>query len=101
MLKLFLNELKLIAKSRGIKGYKIIFEERLLSAVRKSILVQNKNSFVDKRLKHVRKDFDDKKLKKIRKYFHELKDRFSKPQIKKIIKNLYEIEKKRIFLNQK
>ena len=33
MLNLSLNELKLIAKSRGIKGYKTMSEERLLSAL--------------------------------------------------------------------
>ena len=31
MLELLLNELKLVAKSRGIKGYKSISKERLLS----------------------------------------------------------------------
>ena len=30
MLNLSLNELKLIAKSRGIKGYKSMFKERLI-----------------------------------------------------------------------
>ena len=33
MLNLSLNELKLIAKSRGIKGYKTMSEDRLLSAL--------------------------------------------------------------------
>ena len=33
MLNLSLNELKLVAKSRGIKGYKSMSEERLLSAL--------------------------------------------------------------------
>ena len=35
--------------------------------------------------------FDDERLKKIRKDFNELGDRFSKPQIKRIRKNLYDI----------
>ena len=33
MLNLSLNELKLVAKSRGSKGYKSMSEERLLSAL--------------------------------------------------------------------
>ena len=33
MLNLSLNELKLIVKSRGIKGYKSMSEDRLLSAL--------------------------------------------------------------------
>ena len=33
MLKLLLNEMKQIAKMRGIKGYKSMSEERLISSV--------------------------------------------------------------------
>ena len=47
MLNLSLNELKLVAKSRGIKG---IFKERLLS---ESESVESKNGFDDKRLQKV------------------------------------------------
>ena len=36
MLNLSINELKLVAKLRGIKGYKSISKERLLSALDKS-----------------------------------------------------------------
>ena len=36
MLDLSLNESKLIAKYRGIKGYKIMSEDRLLSALNAS-----------------------------------------------------------------
>ena len=36
MLNLSLNELKLIAKSRGIKDYKSMSEERLLSSLTES-----------------------------------------------------------------
>ena len=35
MQNLSLNELKLVAESRGIKGYKSMSEERLLSALSK------------------------------------------------------------------
>ena len=36
--------------------------------------------------------FDDERLKKITKNFNELRDRFSKRQIKEIRKNLYDIK---------
>ena len=61
MSELSLNELKLVAKSRGIKGYKSMSKERLLSAFIKSESVESKNSFDDERLKKVRKDFNDKR----------------------------------------
>ena len=50
MLNLSLKELKLVAKSRGIKGYKSMSKERLLSALSESELVESKNSFDVERL---------------------------------------------------
>ena len=44
---LSLNELKLIAKSRGIKGYKSISEGRLLSALNVSKLVKESQKNFD------------------------------------------------------
>ena len=64
MLNLSLNELKLDAKSRGIKGYKSMSKERLLSAVSESELVKSKKNFTDKRLKKIREVFNDKRSKK-------------------------------------
>ena len=46
------------------------------------------------------KSLDNANVKKIREDFNELKDRFLKPKIKEIRKNLYEIENKRTFLYQ-
>ena len=83
MLNLSLNELKLVAKSRGIKGYKSMSKERLLSVVSESELVGNE------------KNFDDERLKKIREDFNKLRNRFLKPKIKQIERNLYEIENKK------
>ena len=80
MVNLSLNELKLVAKSRGIKGYKNMSKERLLSALGESELVKSENNF------------DNEKLKKIRKDLNEIRDRFSKPQINEIRKNLYDIK---------
>ena len=70
MLNLSLNELKLLTKKRGIIGYKSMCKERSLSALSESESVESKS------------------LKKIREDFNELRDRFSKPQIKEITKNL-------------
>ena len=56
MLNLSLNELKLVAKSRGIKGYKSMSEEGLLSTLRKSKLVESKSKFVESE-----NSFDDKR----------------------------------------
>ena len=52
MLDLSLDELKLVAKNRGIKGYKSISKERLLSALSKSELIES--------------NFDNERLKKIK-----------------------------------
>ena len=75
-----LNELKQIAKMRRIKGYKSMSKEKLLSAIRES---------------ESAKSLDNAKIKKIREDFNELRDRFLKPKIKEIRKNLYEIENKK------
>ena len=81
MLNLSLNELKLVAKSRGIKGYKSMSKERLLRVLSESKLVGSETNF------------DDERLKKIREEFNNLRDRFLKSKLKEIRRNLYEIEK--------
>ena len=60
MLNLLLNELKLVAKLRGIKGYKSMSKEKLLSALSESESVESatplsKFSFDDERLKKIEK----------------------------------------------
>ena len=82
-LNLSLKELRLIAKSRGIKGYKNISKEKLLSALDESESTGNG------------KIFDNARIKKIREDFNKLRDRFLKPKIKEIRRNLYEIENKK------
>ena len=48
MIKLSLKELKLIAKFRGIKGYKSMSENELLSALKESeSLKESENNFDD------------------------------------------------------
>ena len=75
MLDLTLDELKLVAKSRGIKGFTSMYKERLLSALSKPKLIEN--NFVNERLKRIRED------------------------LKVIRKNLYEIERNKILSTQK
>ena len=77
MLNLSLNELKLIAKSRGIKGYKSMSEERLLSSLNESESV-----------KETEKNFDDARIEKIKKDFNELRDK-----TKEIEKKFLRLEK--------
>ena len=83
MPNLSLNELKQIAKMRRIKGYKSMFKERLLRALDESESVESGNNFNNARIKKIREDFN------------KLRNRFLKPKIKEIRKNLYEIENKK------
>ena len=83
MPNLSLNELKQIAEMRRIKGYKNLSKERLLSALDESESSGSLNSF------------DNARIKKIREDFNKLRDRFLKPKIKEIRRNLYEIENKK------
>ena len=73
MLNLPLNELKLLAKSRKIKGYKNLSEERLLSALDES---ESAKCFENEGINNIRKDFDNQTLNKIRKNFNKPRDRF-------------------------
>ena len=81
MLNLSLNELKQIAKMRRIIGYKRMSKGRLLSVLRES--AKNEKNFNNERLKMIRKDCN------------KLRYKFSKPEIKEIRKNLYEIGSKK------
>ena len=90
MVNLSLNELKTITKIRGIKGYKSMSEERLLSVLNGSESV-----------KESEKIFDDARIEKIKKDFNKLRDRLSKPKIKEIRKDLYRTENKKNLSIQK
>ena len=79
---LSLDELKLIAKSRGIKGYKNMSGKRLLSALSKPKI-------------------DNERLKKIREDLNKSRHKFSKSETKEIRKNLNEIVSKKIFQHKK
>ena len=87
MLGIRLDKLKLVAKSRGIKGDKTMSEERLLRALNKPKLIKN--------------NFDNKRLKKIRENLNKSRHKYSKSEIKEIRKSLYETESKRNLSTQK
>ena len=89
MVNLSLNELKTIAKIRGIKGYKSMSEEKLLSVF---------NEW--KSVKESGKNYDDARIEKIKKDFNKLRDRLSKPKIKDR-KDLHRIENKKNLSSQK
>ena len=81
MLDLSTKECKAIAKIRGIKGYKSMSEDELLSALNSSKPL--------KKGKKPKTDFSKARIKKIRKEFNESKHKFSKLKIKEIRENLY------------
>ena len=80
MINLSLNKLKQITKMRGIKGYKSMSKEKLLSALKSA---GSKNNFNNARIKKIREDFN------------KLRDKFLQPKIKEIRRNLNEIENKK------
>ena len=77
MLNLSLNALKLIAKSRSIEGYKIMSEDRLLSAPNVSESVKMPDpANVNKTIKEIRKENcnEDKIFRDLHKIFRFLLD---------------------------
>ena len=74
MTNLLLNEVKLIAKNRGIRDYK--------------------NKSKDEWTKIIIESEPKISIEKIRKKFNELRDWFSKSKTKEIRRNLYETENK-------
>ena len=86
-LKLSLEELKAIAKIRGIKGYKSMSKDELLSALTPSKRV--------KKGKKPKRSFYKVRIEKIRKEFNESRYKFSKLRAKEIRKNVFEIENKK------
>ena len=87
MLDLSLDELKLVAENRGVKGYKSMSEEKVLSALSKPKLIKN--------------IFDNERLKKIIEDLNKSRYKFSKSKIKEIRKNFYEIDTKKNLSTQK
>ena len=80
MLNLSLNELKLVAKSRGIEGYENKSEDDLIKIL---IEPKTKTSLSKKKIRDIRKDFD------------KLRYKFSKSKTKDLRRNLYDIKNKK------
>ena len=59
MLNLLLNKLKLIAKSRDIRGYKSMPKKRLLSGFGESKSVKSKKNLDNARIKKIREKFNE------------------------------------------
>ena len=83
-LELSPEELKAIAKIRGIKGYKSMSEDDILSALN--------SSKPAKKGKKPKANFSKARIAKIRKEFNESRYKFSELKIKEIRRNLYKIE---------
>ena len=83
-MKLSIAELKAVAEIRGIKGYKNMSKNELLSVLTLSKPV--------KKGKKTKTNFSKARIEKIRKEFNESRYKFSKLKIKEIKKNLYKIE---------
>ena len=80
---------KLLAGKRGIKGYKGMSEDELLSALISSKPV--------KKCEKPKMNFSKTRIEKIRKEYYESRYKFSKSKINEIRINLYEIKNKNLF----
>ena len=81
-LNLSLDDLRILAESKGIKGYKSVSQERLIISHNESKPLKEKN-------------FDGARTEKIRKKFNELRDVLYKPKIREIRKDPYRMENKK------
>ena len=81
-LHLSLDDLKILAKIKDVKGYKIMYQKRLKSSFNESKPMKENN-------------FDSARIEKIKKYFNKLRDRLSKPKIKEIRKDNSRTENKK------
>ena len=80
MINLSLKKLKLLVKNRGIKDYNNKSEDDLIKILSAP---KPKSSLSKKKTKDIKKDF------------HKLRDRFLKPKIKGIRRNLHGMENKK------
>ena len=85
-INLSLDQLKLVAKNKNIKGYKDKSEEDLIKVLSKP---------------KPKVSIPKKKIKKIKKDFSELRHKFSEEEIDKFGKSIYQIKNLKIFLQKK
>ena len=84
---LSLDELKLLAEYRDIKGYKNMSKKRLLSTLNKPKFIKN--------------NFDNERLKKISEDLNKSRHKLSKSEIKRWKKSLRNREQKKNLSTQK
>ena len=88
MLNLSIKELKVIAKIRGIEGYKSMSED-----IKKLVKIKSKKR---------KTNFYKARIESIRKEFNQSRHKFSKSKINEIRRNLYETEiEKSLFESKK
>ena len=99
MINLSLDELKLVAKSRGIKDYENKSEEdliKILSKLKPQISIPKmKRKRIKKDFSELRQKFSQSEINKFRKSFHDIKNHriLSAAETKETEKNLIELEK--------
>ena len=99
MVKLSPKELKAIAKMRGIKVYKSMSEDELLSALNApESLKESEKNFDNTKPKT---NFSKARIEKIKKEFNESRYTFSKSKINEIRRNLYEIKNEKNLFESK
>ena len=92
-LGLTLEDLKIVAEAKGIKGYESMSENELLSAINPSRKAKKaKKVKKAKKGKKPKASFSKARIEDIRKEFNESRYKFSKLKIKEIRENLYKIE---------
>ena len=89
-LGLTLEDLKIVAEAKGIKGYESMSENELLSAINPSRKAKKVKKA--KKGKKPKASFSEARIEDIRKEFNESRYKFSKLKIKEIRENLYKIE---------
>ena len=70
LINLSMDDLKIFSKIKGIRDFKNMSEERLISSINESVK------------KKKEENFDDSRIEKIKIDFNELRDKLSKPKIK-------------------
>ena len=99
MINLSLDELKLVAKSRGIKDYENKSEEdliKILSELKPKISIPKmKRKGIKKGFSELRQKFSQSEINKFRKSFYDIKNHriLSAAETKETEKNLIELEK--------
>ena len=99
MLNLSLKELKLIKENRGIKDFKSMSEDRLLSAFKASESLKESEKKIDDKKPKI--NFSKPRIEKIRKEINESRYKFSKLKINEIRRNIYELENEKNFFAPK